>query len=356
MYRISVHVFLLFSNIKRSDDNCCRLSPEIFGSGTSLTTTAVVVVYSVMNKLYVALNLIRLLNENRTVTSAIVAEDMGISLRTAQRYLLEMSHLPGVCYDDARHCWYMTEKYGLSESYLKQDELAVLSGLFDYAENILNNDFSPVLRKIKKKVISASKRERVVRFLKQDSIEFDKIADVFTETESYIMNRQEISFLYSKNGRIYTIKPYRIIYSDGFWYLAGGKGAELRKFSLDLMTDIKPTGRLYDEVPEGLDSAIDDAKSIFFDASGKIVVECTMAHPMAEYLRRKRFFPNQQILEEYDDLSVRFSFTAGSELECVKLCLEWLPHIRIVSPAGFRDYLTDILRQSIKINGLLPNN
>lgn len=309
-----------------------------------------------MNKLYVALNLIRLLNENRTVTSAIVADDMNISLRTAQRYLLEMSHLPGVCYDDARHCWYMTEKYGLSESYLKQDELAVLSGLFDYAENILNNDFSPVLRKIKKKVISASKRERVVRFLKQDSIEFDKIADIFAEIEGYIMNRQEISFLYSKNGKSYTIRPYRIIYGDGFWYLAGGKGGELRKFSLDLIKDIKPTGKLYDDVPEGLDNAIDEAKSIFFDASGKTAVECAMTHPMADYLRRKRFFPNQQILEEYDDLSVRFSFTVGSELECVKLCLEWLPHLRIISPAGYREYLSGILRKSFMMNAGAQDN
>ena len=312
-------------------------------------------VYSPMNKLYVALNLIRLLNENRAVTSSLVAEDMNISLRTAQRYLLEMSHLPGVCYDDARHCWYMTEKYGLSESYLKQDELAVLSGLFDYAENILNNEFSPVLRKIKKKVISASKRERVVRFLKQDSIEFEKIADIFTEIENYIMNRQEISFLYSKNGKSYTIRPYRIIYGDGFWYLAGGKGGELRKFSLDLITDIKPTGKLYDEVPAELDSAIDEAKSIFFDASKKVTVECVMMHPMADYLRRKRFFPNQQIIEEYDDMSIRFSFTVGSEIECVKLCLEWLPHLRIISPDEVRHYFVDMLDKSVAMNAGCDN-
>ncbi|MCD8554527.1 MAG: WYL domain-containing protein [Seleniivibrio sp.] len=304
-------------------------------------------VYFLMNKLYVALNLIRLLNENRTVTSTLVADDMGISLRTAQRYLLEMSHLPGVCYDDARHCWYMTEKYGLSESYLKQDELAVLSGLFDYAENILNNDFSPILRKIKKKVISASNRERVVRFLKQDSIEFDKIADIFAEIEIFIMNRQEISFLYSKNGKSYIIQPYRIIYGDGFWYLAGGKGGELRKFSLDLMTDIKPTGKLYDEVPDGLDSAIDEAKSIFFDSGQKVTVECIMKQPMSDYLRRKRFFPNQQILEENDDMSLRFSFKVGSALECTKLCLDWLPHIKILSPDSMRNYLVGVLKESL---------
>ncbi|TCK59982.1 helix-turn-helix transcriptional regulator [Seleniivibrio woodruffii] len=304
-----------------------------------------------MNKLYVALNLIRLLNENRTVTSALVAEDMGISLRTAQRYLLEMSSLPGVCYDDSRHCWYMAEKYGLSESYLKQDELAVLSGLFDYAENILNNEFSGTLRRIKKKVISASNRERVVRFLKQDSIEFEKIADIFAELETFIMNRQEISFLYSKNGKSYIIKPYRIIYGDGFWYLAGDKNGEIRKFSLDLIENLKATGSIFDGVPEGLDAEIDEAKSMFFDAGKKIKVECILAHPMADFLRRKRFFPHQQILEEYENLSVRFSFQAGSPLECVKLCLEWLPHIRILSPHIVRDYFADILRESLEVNG-----
>jgi predicted DNA-binding transcriptional regulator YafY len=302
-----------------------------------------------MNKLYVALNLIRLLNENRTVTSTLVAEDMGISLRTAQRYLQEMSYLPGVCYDDARHCWYMAEKYGLSESYLKQDELAVLSGLFDYAENILNNEFSGTLRRIKKKVVSASARERVVRFLKQDSIEFEKIADIFAEMEGYIMNRQEISFLYSKNGKTYTVSPFRIIYGDGFWYLAAGKGGELRKFSLDLITNAKPTGKQYDSVPAELDTAIDEAKSIFFDASKKVTVECIMTHPMSDYLRRKRFFPNQKILEEYEDLSVRFSFSVGSPLECTKLCLEWLPHICIKSPDDMRSYFAGILKKSYEM-------
>ncbi len=299
-----------------------------------------------MNKLYVALNLIRLLNENRRVTSQMVAEDMNISLRTAQRYLSEMSYLPGVCYDDACHCWYMSDKYGLSESYLKQDELAVLSGLFDYAENILQNEYSGTLRRIKKKVISASNRENIIRFLKGDSIDFEKIADIFTELENCILMKQEISFVYEKNGKTYTVLPYRIIFSEGFWYLAAGKDGAIRKFSLDLMSGVKTTGKTYDSLPDGLDREIDGAKSIFFDPHNKRDVVCLMSKDMADYIRRKQFFPHQQTLEEPEDGSVRFGFVCGSALECFKLCVTWIPHIRIESPADFRDYFRDTLKQA----------
>jgi len=46
-----------------------------------------------MNKLYTALSLIKLLNENKKIDSKKVSEELGVSIRTAQRYLLELSIL-----------------------------------------------------------------------------------------------------------------------------------------------------------------------------------------------------------------------------------------------------------------------
>ncbi|MGD9807755.1 MAG: helix-turn-helix transcriptional regulator [Deferribacterales bacterium] len=304
-----------------------------------------------MNKLYIALKLIKLLNENRYVTSSMVADELGVSLRTAQRYLSDMSYLPGVCYSDEKHHWYLTEHYGLQESYLKQDELAVLSGLFDYAENILKDEYSGMLSKLRKKIVSASNRQNVIQFMKADSVGFDKIAENFTLLEKYIIERKVISFNYQKNDKAYTVKPYRLLYNDGFWYLAAlNEQDSLRKFGLDLMDEIKATGESFDMGHDVLNEEISKANNIFFDPEKKIKVRCLLKEQMAGYIRRKEFFPEQSIVDEHNNGDIIIEFQAGSHIECVKLCLPWLPYIKIISPGAVRGYFTETLEGAICFN------
>ncbi|HEY6871710.1 MAG TPA: hypothetical protein VI298_03165 [Geobacteraceae bacterium] len=70
-----------------------------------------------MNKLDVALKLLRLLNERKTLDSRIVADELNVSLRTAQRYLLDLSGLPCVIADEKEHT------YGLASDYSVKDAL-----------------------------------------------------------------------------------------------------------------------------------------------------------------------------------------------------------------------------------------
>jgi DNA binding protein with HTH domain len=77
-----------------------------------------------MNKLHVALKLLQLLNERKSITSRIVADEFNVSLRTAQRYLLELSGMPCVIVSEEGQ----DNHYGLSPDYklkgplLKADE------------------------------------------------------------------------------------------------------------------------------------------------------------------------------------------------------------------------------------------
>ena len=70
-----------------------------------------------MNKLSVALKLIKLLNERKRIDSRTVSEELGVTLRTAQRYLLDLSSLPCVVVDEKNH------SYGLSSDYKLRDAL-----------------------------------------------------------------------------------------------------------------------------------------------------------------------------------------------------------------------------------------
>lgn len=75
-----------------------------------------------MNKLHVALKLLQLLNERKSIDSRIVANELGVSLRTAQRYLLDLSNLPCVVVNEN------SRVYSLSSDYKLKDSLLIGSG------------------------------------------------------------------------------------------------------------------------------------------------------------------------------------------------------------------------------------
>ena len=69
-----------------------------------------------MNKLDIALKLIRLLNERKALDSRIVATELNVSLRTAQRYLLELSSLPCVIADEKEHIYALNPDYHIRDA------------------------------------------------------------------------------------------------------------------------------------------------------------------------------------------------------------------------------------------------
>lgn len=69
-----------------------------------------------MNKLDVALRLLQLLNERKTIDSRIVAHELSVSLRTAQRYLMELSFLPCVSSKSQTHTYSLNTEYQLNDA------------------------------------------------------------------------------------------------------------------------------------------------------------------------------------------------------------------------------------------------
>ncbi|HEY6838871.1 MAG TPA: HTH domain-containing protein [Geobacteraceae bacterium] len=91
-----------------------------------------------MNKLDVALKLIKLLNERKRIDSRTVAEELGVSIRTAQRYLLDLSSLPCVVVDEEAHGYALASDYKLRDALLLGHEEKATTE-FD-AEEILGGE------------------------------------------------------------------------------------------------------------------------------------------------------------------------------------------------------------------------
>lgn len=75
-----------------------------------------------MNKLDTALRLLRLLNERRCIDSRAVADELNVSIRTAQRYLLELSGLPCVITDEKEHTYCLNNSYPMKEAFHKRGD------------------------------------------------------------------------------------------------------------------------------------------------------------------------------------------------------------------------------------------
>ena len=73
-----------------------------------------------MSNLDVALKLFRLLNERPSIDSRIVADDLKVSLRTAQRYLLDLSGQPCVIADEKKHTYSLDPEYPLKNALFSQ--------------------------------------------------------------------------------------------------------------------------------------------------------------------------------------------------------------------------------------------
>src|SRR3990172_6368599 len=186
-----------------------------------------------------ALRLLRLLNERRVLTSRIVADEFGVNIRTAQRYLLYLSDLPCVITDEEKHSYSLTSDYIVSDKILNVSEMSMVCALIDYATHIFGPEHSRFLTGLKNRIF---RMPDVYQIVKDEAIDMDKVANHQLSLERHIKEREVVSFSYRKSGKRYTAEPYRIVYYGGVWGLVAKGRGEGKKGVLGLIWEGPPAG------------------------------------------------------------------------------------------------------------------
>lgn len=161
-----------------------------------------------------------------------------------------------------------------------------------------------------------------------------------------IRGRRCIRFYYvSVNPHTASIDPYKVVHFDGFWYLIGkehGTGI-VKRYAVDKVKDLKVLSSCYARVPANLDDLLRESANIWFTAERNIEVVVEVNKKAADYFRRRKIFPTQEIVKEKPDGSLTVSFKIGKYEEIREILKSWLPNIRIVSPPEFRKgFLSEI--------------
>ena len=166
--------------------------------------------------------------------------------------------------------------------------------------------------------------------------------------DSHLLSRIVKAICMKKQGHFqYTVfspyevivEPYKVVYFDGFWYLVGRdvRDGELKRYALDKIKDFKATKTCFKCIPTTLDSDLKNSANIWFAGERTMEILILVDQSCADYFKRRKVFPTQEIREEKSDGSLIVSFLVGNYEEIRNILKTWLPNVKIMAPEGLKE-------------------
>lgn len=153
-----------------------------------------------------------------------------------------------------------------------------------------------------------------------------ELSAIFDDLRKAIKEHLELNFYYDGKERL--VKPYRLDFVDGIWYLLGDEKTKLKSFSLlkikkyQILGGFEPSRIFLRRIKEN------DLEWI----SQNIKITRILILPKArEYFERKNIFKSFKILKDDNNgilLEVRFAF----DDELLNVVKAWIPYIKIIEP------------------------
>ncbi|BAI80361.1 conserved hypothetical protein [Deferribacter desulfuricans SSM1] len=304
-----------------------------------------------MKGIALTIEILELLKKHRKVTTKLVADELGVSVRTAQRYMAELLNIPGLLYyDPDDHTYSLLENVKFTDVNLPKTEIQFLAALLEYVKKFVTPKTKAHIDKILKKILHINSVE-VVKFINNPTstyIDIDKIMDTLSEIDDAIKHRQEIEFYYEKYGKKYTVKPLCVLIDNGFWYLLAKHENTLKKFSIDLIKDVRILMKFFEISQQEIDELINNASSIWFEEKEKVKVIAEIDSEVAFYFKRKEIFPQQKIEEELDNEKLLITFYVSNDEELLYFVRPWAEYVQIKEPYEYIKVIKKFVENIIK--------
>ncbi len=212
--------------------------------------------------------------------------------------------------------------------------------------SVINPGFLKYLR-IDTKLIQRFQKNNEVFLVKTSPIERIENSEIFNKAIKIVKYRKicDIEYFSDKAYFFEKFKPYKIVFNEGNFYLAGISNDEINngfKFlRINFIRSINETSKTFKrekkvvEFLEKFQSLMSRFKEPFFE----VIVE--VDEEVARFFKAKKFLPSQQILEDNGKLKIRY--IVNSDEEILFLAKRWLPHMKIIYPTYLDDKLKNII-------------
>lgn len=281
----------------------------------------------------------RLMRTPDGVTISELSGELDVSTKTIQRDLHEALAGAGVYCDGRR--WKLNRSK--QEDGLGATERIVLGVLDSLAKNAGAPFYSKAHKLLEQ--VSHQLEHPLFASLNSETLSEENLK-LFGNLEKAIKSKIQINVNYvtvQGKTRTMTLKPLKLAYFEGFWYLLALDSAEkdtFKKLHLKSIKSIMPTEENF-LVSNDINEKIASARSVWFELfKESFTVRLFVEKDVAPYFERKPF-PHQSITGKDKDGSIEVTLQATHEMEIIPFVLWYLPHIHIMEPQWLADKLQE---------------
>jgi len=302
-------------------------------------------------KLFNILSIMKDLKNSKTICTKEYAKRFNVSIRTIQRYLEDISQfLQEEPIEVKRGCYKFLNFSKIKEHLLEPADRED----FEKIAFFLNATDQKLLKYlgIDEKIIKKILKDDFL-IIKSSPIEELMNFKLFKEVKRAIKYSQYIDVVYetTKKYEFKNLRAYKMVFAQGNWYLVVHSDDELNngvKFlRLNFIKSInvkKTTFKKDKEILEFL-KTFQSLMSEFGAKKQEVIV--FVDKEVQRYFKVKKFLSSQTILKETNDgLIIRYYITGENEI--LFLAKEWLPHMKILSPASLQDKLQNLINEFLK--------
>lgn len=273
------------------------------------------------------------LNNGERFSLEDLAQEFNVSSRTVERDIKErLNYLPL----KKEGKYYFLEEYALGKlNFNDIKNFASISGIKSLYPSLTNQFLVEILddRINKTYMVKDSGYEQIEN--KKD--EFEKLSNA-------IINYQTVEFFYKEKQK--KVKPYKLINSNGIWYLYANDNHKIKTYSLSKIENLKITNETFKQNPQLLKQIEKDEINWFSNDSKEVILK--IDNQAKEYFLRKKVLSNMKMLEENEEYFVVSTKIAFDD-EILNLVKYWIPYIQIVSPDSLAEKLNEILNNYLSL-------
>lgn len=272
------------------------------------------------------------LNLGDSFTREALAEEFKVSERTIYR---DLNRLAGIveCLPDGRY--QLVPEYRGKLQPKDLEAFAKLTGVNQLFPNASHRFFVALLDTLSQSSF----------LIKGHTYEQAKPSDIqFRQLDEAIRQHRICHLTYSDKQR--TLEPYRLVNSNGIWYLAATENQKLKAFTFNRIRLLTVADEKFSPRAD-VNKEIEDEDEIWFSRD-KTQVLLTVAPQIAYYFERRKLLPHQETVKQLENGGLILGSQISHANQILPWIRYWIPGIKILEPAWLRETLENELRQFLE--------
>lgn len=278
-----------------------------------------------------------------TVTTKGLAEELNVSTKSIQRYIREIENAEFPLYNPQKGAYAFAEGFSLQKMLLSDTEAGLLVLLNSFVDSLKNKKIDKSFDIFRKRILSENTDSPF--FVKFQTGPKYEMSDKTKNIEQAIKNKQYIEIESVNNKRTYNLKPIKIAYFEGFWYLIClWHNNKVLKYNINSIAKITLKDKYFEETKD-INKILKETTTIWFEMKRDTKVKLSVDKNVSKYFKVKEYFPLQKITKENKDGSLILECKIAKEEEILPTIFHWLPYVKVIEPKWLDDKIREILKQ-----------